>query len=124
MKKAKKVFVDLSATILHHGHIRLLKKAKKFGKVFVGLSLDKEVRKYKGYMPELSYNQRKEIISSIKYVDKVIPSKWKITNKFLLTHKFNMIIRGSDHKKDKIKNKTIVFPRTKGVSSKIIRKSF
>ena len=38
---------------------------------FVGLSLDKEVRKYKGYMPELSYNQRKEIISSIKYVDKV-----------------------------------------------------
>ena len=54
MKKAKKVFVDLSATILHHGHIRLLKKAKKFGKVFVGLSLDKEVKKYKGYVPELS----------------------------------------------------------------------
>ena len=122
MKKAKKVFVDLSATILHHGHIRLLKKAKKFGKVFVGLSLDKEVKKYKGYIPELSYNQRKEIISSIKYVDKVIPTKWKITNKFLLTHNFNMIIRGSDHKKDKFKIKTIIFPRTKGVSSKIIRK--
>ena len=122
MNKNKKIFVDLSATILHHGHIRLLKRAKKFGKVYVGLSLDKEVKKYKGYLPELNYNQRKEIISSIKYVYKVIPSKWKITDKFLLAHKFNMIIRGSDHKKDKFKIKTIVFPRTKGVSSKLIRK--
>ena len=122
MSKNKRIFVDLSATILHHGHIRLLKKAKKFGKVYVGLSLDKEVKKYKGYLPELNYNQRKEIISSIKYVYKVIPSKWKITDKFLLNHKFSMIIRGSDHKKDKFKIKTIVFPRTKGVSSKLIRK--
>ena len=58
----------------------------------------------------------------MEWLDKVIPSKWKITNKFLLIHNFNMIIRGSDHKKDKFKIKTIIFPRTKGVSSKIIRK--
>ncbi len=31
----KNILVDLSATIIHHGHIRLLKKASKLGKVIV-----------------------------------------------------------------------------------------
>ena len=46
--KNNKVFVDLSCTLIHHGHIRLLKKASKFGKVIVGLTTDKEIKKHKG----------------------------------------------------------------------------
>tara|TARA_B100000700_G_C14343440_1_gene533776 strand:+ start:71 stop:484 length:414 start_codon:yes stop_codon:yes gene_type:complete len=120
-KKIKRVFVDLSATLIHHGHIRLLKKSSKFGKVIVGLSTDKEIRRFKGYYPELNYNQRKEIISSIKYVDQVIPSKWLISNSFLKNNKIDVIVRGHDHKKDIFSIKTIIFPRTKGISSRIIR---
>ena len=120
-KKIKKVFVDLSATLIHHGHIRLLKKSSKFGKVIVGLSTDKEIKKFKGYYPELNFNQRKEIISSIKYVDQVIPSNWLISNSFLIRNKINVIVRGHDHRKDKFSIKTIIFPRTKGISSKKIR---
>ena len=59
MKKAKKSicrFISYHFTSWAH---TTFKKAKKFGKVFVGLSLDKEVKKYKGYIPELSYSQRK-----------------------------------------------------------------
>ena len=41
----KRILVDLSATILHHGHIRLLKKASKKGQVFVALTSDKEIKK-------------------------------------------------------------------------------
>ena len=37
--KNNRVFVDLSCTLIHHGHIRLLKKASKFGKVIVGLTI-------------------------------------------------------------------------------------
>ena len=70
----KKILVDLSATLIHHGHIRLLKKASKYGKVVVALTSDEEVKKYKGYNPELNFNKRKEILESIKYVDKVIKS--------------------------------------------------
>ncbi len=120
--KKKRVLVDLSATIIHHGHIRLLKKSKKYGTIIVGLSTDKEVKKYKGYYPELNFKYRKEIVSSIKYVDKVIPSKWKITNSFLKKNKIDIIIRGHDHKKDKFQIKSIIFPRTKGISSKLLRK--
>tara|TARA_B100001248_G_scaffold72302_1_gene51214 strand:- start:5709 stop:6122 length:414 start_codon:yes stop_codon:yes gene_type:complete len=120
-KKIKKVFVDLSATLIHHGHIRLLKKSSKFGKVIVGLSTDKEIKKFKGFYPELNFKQRKEIISSIKYVDQVIPSNWLISNSFLIRNKINVIVRGHDHRKDKFSIKTIIFPRTKGISSKKIR---
>jgi|TARA_B110000914_G_C15116300_1_gene288495 glycerol-3-phosphate cytidylyltransferase len=120
--KKKRILVDLSATLIHHGHIRLLKKSRKYGKIIVALSTDKEVKKYKGYLPELNFKQRKEIVSSIKYVDKVIPSKWKITNQFLKSKKIDIIIRGSDHKKDKFKIKSIVFSRTRGISSNLIRK--
>ena len=38
----KRILVDMSATIIHHGHIRLLKKASKFGDVYVALTTDKE----------------------------------------------------------------------------------
>jgi|TARA_B110000259_G_C13820696_1_gene324568 glycerol-3-phosphate cytidylyltransferase len=120
--KKKKVLVDLSATLIHHGHIRILKKSQRYGKIIVALSTDKEIKKYKGYFPELNFKQRKEIVSSIKYVEKVIPSKWIITNKFLKKNKIDIIIRGGDHKKEKFHIKSIIFPRTKGISSKLIRK--
>ena len=72
MSKLKKIMVDMSATIIHHGHIRLLKKASRFGKVVVGLSSDRDILKYKGYTPELNFRQRKEIISAIKFVNSVV----------------------------------------------------
>ena len=85
-KKKKRVMVDLSATILHHGHIRLLKKASKLGNVYVALTTDKEVKSYKNYYPEIKYKFRKEILESIKYVKKVIASKAVISEKFLKKH--------------------------------------
>ena len=72
--KAKKIMVDMSATLLHHGHIRILKKASKYGKIIVALTTDKEIKKFKTYKPEMNYSQRKEVIQSIRYVNKVVPS--------------------------------------------------
>lgn len=118
----KKILVDLSATILHHGHIRLLKKAAKFGKVIIALTTDKEIFRHKGYLPEIKFKFRKEILESIKYVSKVIPSKWKITEKFLKKNKIDIIIRGGDYKKENFKTKSIIYNRTKNISSSKIRK--
>ena len=60
--------VDMSCTLLHHGHIRLLKKAANLGKVIVALTTDDEILRKKGYTPELNFEQRKEILLAIKYV--------------------------------------------------------
>ena len=118
----KKVLVDLSATIIHHGHIRLLKKASRYGNVIVALTTDVEIKRHKNYFPELKFKFRKEILESLKYVSKVIPSKWRINEKFLKKNNIDIFIRGSDYKKEKFKTKTIIFPRTKNISSSIIRK--
>ena len=48
-KKKLNVMVDLSATLIHHGHIRLLRKAfRKYGKLIIALTTDIEVKKQKG----------------------------------------------------------------------------
>ena len=73
-----RVMVDMSATLLHHGHIRLLKKAAEIGEVVVALTTDEEIKKKKGYVPELNYEERKEIMESICYVSEVVPCPWLI----------------------------------------------
>ena len=47
MKKNKNILVDMSASIIHHGHIRLIKKAKRYGNVIIALTIDREIYKYK-----------------------------------------------------------------------------
>ena len=113
----------MSATIIHNGHVRLLKKASKLGKVYVALTKDKQVRKFKGYNPELNYKQRKEVLESIKYVYRVLPSNFHINNNYLLRHKIDYLIHGNDYMSSDIpKSKLIIWNRTKGISSTIIRK--
>ena len=121
--KKKRILVDMSATIIHHGHIRLLKKASRYGKVIVALTRDIEVKKNKGYYPELNFKSRKEILSSIKYVDRVIPSNFLVNEKFLKKNKIDILIHGTDSPHGiKNKNKLIILPRTRGISSSKIRK--
>ena len=79
----KRILVDMSLTVLHHGHIRLLKKASELGYVIVGLCSDEEIFKAKGFKPLLSYEQRKEIALSIKYVREVIESEYLIDEAYL-----------------------------------------
>jgi len=122
MKNKKKILVDMSATLLHHGHIRLLKKADKLGKVIVALTKDSEIKKYKKYKPELNFKHRKEILKSIKYVHKVIPSNYYITERLLKKYKINLLIHGSDNKNSISKSKLIIYKRTKSISSTILRK--
>jgi len=122
MKSKKKILVDMSATLIHHGHIRLLKKASKIGKVIVALTKDVEIKKYKGYQPELNFRYRKEILQSIKYVDKVIPTNFLVTDNFLKKNKIDFLVHGNDNKNVITKSKIIIFKRTKNISSTILRK--
>jgi D-beta-D-heptose 7-phosphate kinase/D-beta-D-heptose 1-phosphate adenosyltransferase len=58
---------------IHVGHVRHLKDAKALGDVLIViLNSDDWLLKKKGYI-FMSFNERKEIIESIKYVDQVIP---------------------------------------------------
>ena len=121
-KEKKKILVDMSVAIIHHGHIRILKKAKKYGKVYVALATDNEIKKYKNIKPELTFRDRKEILLSIKYVSGIIKSKAVIDNKFLRKHKCDVLIHGSDNRNVVDKKYVKIFKRTKNISSNEIRK--
>lgn len=113
--------VDMSATLIHHGHIRILKEAKKYGRVVIALTTDEEILKAKGFVPELRYNFRREILESIKYVDEVIPSNWLIDESFLDLHKIDLLVHGDDNTNLISKERILILPRTSGISSSFLR---
>lgn len=118
----KKVCLDMSATIVHHGHIRLIKAAKtKYPKseLIIALTSDEEIIRFKGYVPELKYEFRKEIIESIREVDRVVCSPWEITQSFLDQHDIDILVHGNDNVN--VVDTVDVLPRTEGVSSTEIR---
>ena len=118
----KNILLDMSATLIHHGHVRLINKASKFGNVIIALTTDKEIKKYKGYIPEIKFNHRREILQSFKNVFKVVPSNFFITDKFLKDLKIDYLIHGNDNKNKISKTKIKIFKRTLGISSTLIRK--
>ncbi|MBM3336092.1 MAG: adenylyltransferase/cytidyltransferase family protein [Betaproteobacteria bacterium] len=117
----KRVMVDMSATLIHHGHVRLLKKASEHGRVIVALTTDDEIKTKKGYQPEISFEHRKEILEAIRYVDAVVPSPWLIEEAFLIQHKIDLLVHGDDNSNPIDENKLLVFPRTSEISSTLLR---
>jgi glycerol-3-phosphate cytidylyltransferase len=117
----KRVLVDMSATILHHGHVRLLAKASEYGLVVVALTSDSEILSKKGYHPEIAFHERKEILEAIKYVHEVISSPWLIDDEFLDKHNIDYLVHGHDNSNPIAKEKLIIVPRTEGISSTKIR---
>lgn len=118
----KNILLDMSATLIHHGHIRLIKKASKFGNVIIALTKDKEIKKYKGYTPEIKFRNRKEILQSFKHVNRVVPCNFIITDKFLKNLNIDFLVHGNDNFNKVSKNKIKIFKRTNGISSTLIRK--
>jgi phosphoenolpyruvate phosphomutase / 2-hydroxyethylphosphonate cytidylyltransferase len=93
----KKVYVGLSADILHKGHINILKTAKLYGDVYVGLLTDQAIASYKN-IPYLDYEKRKIVLENIKYVKKVIPQKTLDYVENLNLIKPNYVVHGDDWK--------------------------
>jgi cytidyltransferase-like protein len=117
----KRIMVDMSATLIHHGHIRLLKKASEYGSVIVGLTNDEEILKNKGYQPELSFKYRKEVLEAIKYVSEVVETDWLIDEATLDKYSIDLLVHGNDNSNLIDKKRVQIFDRTKGVSSNEIR---
>ena len=67
------IWINGCFDILHRGHIELFKHAHSLGDtVLVGIDSDKKIKKEKGKKrPFNNQKDRKEILKSIKYIDKV-----------------------------------------------------
>jgi len=68
----KKVYVAMSADLIHPGHLNIINEARKYGDVILGLLTDRAIASYKR-LPFLTFEQRKVIVENIKGVSRVVP---------------------------------------------------
>ncbi|MBY0402851.1 MAG: adenylyltransferase/cytidyltransferase family protein [Cyanobacteria bacterium] len=118
-----RIMVDMSATLLHPGHTRLLAKAAQWGQVIVGLATDEEILKHKGYLPELNYEQRAEVLLALKSVHEVVPTPWLIDDAILEQYKIDFLVHGDDNQNPVSPPKLKSLPRTPDISSTQLRAS-
>ena len=120
----KKVYVPLAVDLLHSAHINILKKAKRYGTVIVGLMTDKAISEYKK-VPILNYNERLEILSGIKFVDKIVEqANWDYSEN-IKKYKPDYLIHGDDWKTGIQKNQRDKVIRTlKRFNGKLIEVPF
>lgn len=125
----KKVYVAISADILHHGHINLIKNASEYGDLTVGVLTDEAIATYKR-LPVLDYEERSFIISNISGVKNVIAQSTLDYTPNLEKIKPDYVVHGDDWVDNNLKGtrskvietlekwggQLIEIPYTKGVS--------
>lgn len=85
--------------MFHIGHLNLLKHAKeKCDYLIVGVNTDKLVKQYKNKSAVIPFDERIEIVSSIKYVDQVVACDTLDKKEAFKNHKFDILFIGDDWK--------------------------
>ena len=84
--------------LLHYGHINLLKKAKSLGDyLIVALSTDEFNWEEKQKKTYFSYDRRKYLLESIRYVDLVIPeNSWQQKETDVKLYNVDVFVMGND----------------------------
>jgi phosphoenolpyruvate phosphomutase / 2-hydroxyethylphosphonate cytidylyltransferase len=132
----KKVYVGMSADMVHPGHLNIIREAAKLGDVTIGLLTDKAIAGYKR-LPALNYEQRKIIIENIKGVQNVMPQNELDYSQNLRALKPDYVVHGDDWTKGIQKQtrqkvievlkewggKLVEVPYTKGISSTLLHQN-
>ena len=134
MKKYKVGFLCGFFDPLHDGHIDIMRQAKEMcERLIVAVGTDEFMMQRKHHGTILSYEQRVEVLSAIRYVDQVVPEVDLDKVKAYHQYHFDLMIAGADHLSEPIyqeaKEKleelgvdTIFVPRKKNISSTLMRK--
>lgn len=122
IKPVKKVITYGTFDLIHMGHINILRRAKELGNhLTVAVSTD-EFNRLKHKDAYYSYEERKQILEAIKYVDEVIPeSDWGQKIKDVKKHDIDVFVMGDDWEGEfdflKPHCEVVYLARTEGVST-------
>lgn len=123
----KKVITYGTFDLLHYGHINLLRRAKALGDyLIVALSTDEFNWNEKHKKCYFSYEQRKQLLEAIRYVDLVIPEEsWAQKSSDVNEYHVDTFVIGDDWsgKFDFLKDycEVVYLPRTPEVSTTQIK---
>jgi D-beta-D-heptose 7-phosphate kinase/D-beta-D-heptose 1-phosphate adenosyltransferase len=125
----KIVFTNGCFDILHAGHVRYLKHARKLGDLLiVGINSDRSVSAIKPGRPINSEKNRAEVLAGLAAVDYVVVFSEKTPYNLIKTLKPDILVKGGDWKKEDIigsdiAKETYSLPFVKGISTtRIIEK--
>lgn len=125
--EVKRVITYGTFDMLHYGHINLLRRAKALGDyLIVALSDDdfNAIKKKKSYF---SYEERKQLLEAIRYVDLVIPEhSWEQKASDISDFNIDVLVMGDDWsgKFDELIEKgveVVYLPRTPEISTTQIK---
>ena len=91
----KKVYVAMSADIIHPGHLNIISEAAKLGDVTVGVLTDAAIASYKR-LPYMTYEQRAAVVRALKGVVDVVPQEQLDYIPNLLKLKPDYVVHGTD----------------------------
>ncbi|MBR5575281.1 MAG: glycerol-3-phosphate cytidylyltransferase [Alphaproteobacteria bacterium] len=110
----------------HWAHMNLLRRARELGDwLAVGLSTD-EFNATKGKRSHFDYQERRRILSGVKYVDFIFPeSTWEQKRDDILKYKIDVFVIGDDWqgKFDFLSDicQVVYLPRSPDISTSIIK---
>ncbi|MFA5576801.1 MAG: glycerol-3-phosphate cytidylyltransferase [Tissierellaceae bacterium] len=122
----KKVITYGTFDLLHYGHINLLKRAKELGEYLIVAISSNEFNEIKGKKCYFSYEERKKLVESIRYVDLVISEdNWEQKIEDINEFKVDIFVMGDDWKGqfDYLKDycNVVYLPRTPEISTSKIK---
>ncbi len=124
----KKVITYGTFDLLHYGHVNLLQRAKELGDyLIVAISTDEFNWNEKHKKCYFSYEERKRLVESIRYVDLVIPEEnWEQKSSDIQEFKVDTFVIGDDWegKFDFLREycEVVYLPRTPEISTTQIKK--
>ena len=113
--------------LLHYGHVNILRRAKEYGDyLIVAISTEEFNWNEKQKKCYFSYEQRKQLVESIRYVDLVIPEEsWEQKIEDVKLYKVDTFVMGDDWKGkfDFLKKycDVVYLPRTPEISTTQIK---
>ena len=122
----KKVITYGTFDLLHTGHINILRRAKELGDhLTVAVSTD-EFNMLKHKEAYHSFQERKQILEAIRYVDEVIgEDSWDQKEKDVTKHNIDVFVMGNDWEGEfdflKDQCEVVYLPRTSGISTTKIK---
>lgn len=118
--------------MFHIGHLNLLRNAKEqCEKLIVGVSTDELVKVYKNKQPIIPFNERIEIVKSIRYIDEVVSQTSMDKMEAWKRLHFDVLFHGTDWKNTNMYNRiveefkdinvdVVFLQHTEGVSSTLL----
>jgi peptidyl-prolyl cis-trans isomerase B (cyclophilin B) len=90
-----RVYVAMSADLVHPGHLNIIDVARGYGEVTIGLLTDEAIASYKR-LPLMTYQQRKVVIENIKGVARVVPQETLDYTPILKKLRPDFVVHGDD----------------------------